>query len=129
MNIEQDLYLYLTTDPGISALAGSRVYPVKLKEGATLPAVTYQRVSTARTYAHAAASGLAHPLFQITAWGKQYEEARALADAIIAALNGYRGGMGQSSALASFLDSEVALYDPDAMAFQVALTVSIWHHE
>lgn len=40
----------VTASPEFSAIAGSRLYPVLLPEGSTVPAATYQLVSTRPLY-------------------------------------------------------------------------------
>ena len=44
MTIEEAVYARTYT--GGSALIGTRCYPQRLPEGVTLPAMTYQRIST-----------------------------------------------------------------------------------
>lgn len=46
MSIEARLYAALTGHAGLSALVGTRVYPIQLPQVPTLPAVTYLRIST-----------------------------------------------------------------------------------
>jgi hypothetical protein len=49
--IEEDIVTALQGHGGLSALIGSRVYPVTLPDKVALPAVVYQRISAVREYA------------------------------------------------------------------------------
>ena len=68
--IEEAVYSRLTATGAVTALVGSgsaaRIYPNKIPQEATLPAVAYQRVSTRRVKAHAAPTGLARVRVQVT---------------------------------------------------------------
>jgi len=93
LSIEAGLVYKLTNTAGITALVSTRVYLETIPQGATLPCITYQRISTPRLTAHdtSGSAGTASPRFQFDAWATTYASARAIADALRAALNGYKG--------------------------------------
>lgn len=85
--IEAALFGHLTTEAGLAGLVGSRVYPVQLVQGATLPAVTYQRISTRPvTHRGSTAPTFSRPRFQFDCWAGSYDEALALRGALRAAM-------------------------------------------
>ena len=47
--IEEDLYTYLTSDPTVSGYVSTRIYPVKMPQNVTYPAITYQLIGSTRT--------------------------------------------------------------------------------
>ena len=64
--IEEALKGLLVANVGVNAVVAGRVYPVVHPQGASLPAIVYQRISGVRVGQHGAVSGLAHPRFQFT---------------------------------------------------------------
>lgn len=83
MTLEEALQAHLTT-----SLGGPKVYPLQLPAGVTLPAVTYQRVSTAPT-AHRDGPTHGRARFQIDGWGSSFAAAVSLRGAIQTALHGW----------------------------------------
>lgn len=71
--------------------AGERVYPLILPENCTFPALTYQRISTARDNTLDNAADTPHSRFQISCWAETQLEAVALENAVRAALVGFTG--------------------------------------
>jgi len=132
MIIEEALYAYLTNYAELTALVGDRIYPVILPQNTTLPAVTFQRISGIREYSQSGPSGLAHPRFQFSCWAEKYEEAKAVAEQIRLALEGYKGMMGGSDGVrvdAIYVEDDHDIYDPETKEYHVALDAIIWHEE
>ncbi len=76
--------------------------------------------------------GVARPRFQVSSWAKGtggFASARAVGDQVRAALQRYRGTLGGTEILDSFLDDERHLYDGDLQLFQVSMDFLIWHRE
>lgn len=121
--------MYLTAHAGLSALIGDRLYPMRLPEGVTFPAMTYQRISTPRMRSHSGPSGLASPRFQYDCWDVTYAGAGAVARELRLALDGYRGGMGQIETFANFLEDERDDFDPATDQFRVIVDAIVWHRE
>lgn len=95
--LEEGLLAYLSTYSGLTSLISTRVFPMIIPQAATLPCVTYQRVSTPRELSHDSsgiANELAHPRFQFDAWATTLSSAKAINEQIRAALNGRRGVTG-----------------------------------
>lgn len=94
MSFEEGLRSFLLADPAVAALIDTRLRPVVLRKNDELSAATYQLVSGNRVRSLSGPSGRAEPRFQIDGWGRRPSDARTLADAIIARLDGYSGLMG-----------------------------------
>src|SRR5579871_3661640 len=101
--IEAGLRGLLTGDPTVSGLVADRVFPAPAPQGTVYPFVTWQRITGVRDQTLSGPSGMALPTFQIDAWcdsreqlqgGSAYMTARAIADAIRLALDGYDGPVG-----------------------------------
>jgi hypothetical protein len=85
---EETLFSRLQTDPVVSGLVDDRIYPVNQVSDATLPLLTYQRISTTPFPVLNGTTGLLAARIQVSAWGSSYGEAKTLADAVRTALDG-----------------------------------------
>jgi hypothetical protein len=93
--IEEALAYHLTHDTAVVAIAGNRGYPVLIPQDAELPAWAYQLLpGTRRERRHNARPDASRVRIQITCQAPQYSQAKALANAIRASVEAYRGPMG-----------------------------------
>lgn len=84
------MYARLLAAPAVQALLAGRVYPVRLAQGAALPAVAYQQIGRP---ASAAARGCRLPeavRVQVSLFARTYAELDALDAAVRAALDGHQ---------------------------------------
>lgn len=86
--IEEAFFELLTTDPGLSALIGNRLFPVQLPEQVIKPAISYDRISGPRMMSHQGPSGTANPRYQFNCWGDTYAQSKRVADQLRFALDG-----------------------------------------
>lgn len=85
--IEAAIRTHLIGDAGLAALVAARVYPVQLPQRPTLPALTYQRISTVPTQTRGeAAANHERTRFQIDCWAADYDSMLAVRTALGAAL-------------------------------------------
>ena len=124
--VEQSFESYLTGYAGLTALISTRVYPLIIPQGATLPCVTYQRIDTPRTLTHGdsgATGTLARPRIQFSSWAATLSEAMAIAYQLRAALNGKTGSMGTApyniTVRAILVDNEMQDYEPETQLWRV----------
>ena len=73
----------------ISAIC-PQTYPVIVPKGKKAPFVTYTRVSTPRLRDFDGPTGMAMPTFRVDVYALDFDEAKALANRIRIALDGYR---------------------------------------
>lgn len=133
MTIEEALYAELAGYAGLSALVGTRIYPMRLPENATLPGVIYYRMSSGRENDFTGATGLAHPTFRVQVWADDYKEAHTVATQVRKALDGNTSQWGGGSGVwaSGRLMNDVDLLDPDleTPAYGVAMDFEVWHSE
>jgi hypothetical protein len=135
LTIEAGLVYKLTTTAGLTALISTRVYLERIPQGATLPCLTYQRISTPRVLAHdtSGSAGTASPRFQFDAWATTYASAKAITDALRAALSGFKGtitsGADTVVVQAALVDGETSQPDLEAGLARVRSEFVIWHLE
>ena len=92
MSIKVGLRTILINDTAVAAIVAARISPTHLKQSETIPAITYQRVSTGREYLiHEGPIGQVSSRIQYACWAETDTEAEALADAVRLALDGYSG--------------------------------------
>jgi hypothetical protein len=93
------LRAHLVASAVVAGLAGPRIYPSRLPQKPTLPAVVYNVVSPGKLHSHDGGlnSKLARPRIQVDVWAVTYDEAQTLMEAIETALGGYVGPAGTSN--------------------------------
>lgn len=124
--LEEALFSYLTGYAGLSALIGTRLYPVQFPQGVTLPAMTYQQVSSPEVYSHDGYSGLRSPRFQFTCRGSTYLEAKQVAAQLKAALRGYAGLMaGSVNVRGARIENEIDQIEPELGIYDVIVDAVI----
>jgi hypothetical protein len=109
-DVEGAVYDILSDAAGVSALVGTRIYPMFAPQDVALPAIAYQRVSGGREYSHSGDSSLLRPRLQVLCIDDGYAGAKALAAAVTAALSAHSGTHGNVEVQASFLDAEADEY-------------------
>lgn len=94
--------------------AGQNVFPLLLPEGPTLPAVTYQQISSVQLHQMGASAPLYRVRVQVDVWGQTYAQARTLANEVAGQLNRYRGAVGTTQVIDVLAENELETYEMDA---------------
>jgi hypothetical protein len=89
--IERAVRAHLIATAGVQTLVADRVYSFRKPQGAATPYIVFQRISGERLHTLDGPTGRAHPRIQIDAYATTYPAARAIADAVRAALDGFKG--------------------------------------
>ena len=91
-NLHRNVYINTTTNPTLNGLIGDRCYPIRLPNRATLPAVTYAKISDddAEFRAHGEATERTVSRVTFNVWADTPDEATTVAEALVAAWSGYR---------------------------------------
>jgi hypothetical protein len=131
------LYAHLTGHAQTSALVGFRVYPGRLNKAKSdhdpgvpseLPAITYFRVSTPRHLVNAGPIRYQAPRVQLNCFGRTPDEAEAVGDAAIAALQGLKGTMGGVEVLLVENVGDVDDFEQQAEYYRRILDFVIHHN-
>ena len=99
------IYDILKNNSGVSALVGTRIYPLAIPQDATLPAIQYQKISSRGYYTHDGEAAVRSRI-QISAVAETYEAADDIAGAIQSCLSGYRNAAAGVRIFSCFLEGE-----------------------
>ena len=89
--MEEALIAILLANAGVAALVGARVYPGVRPQGASLPAVIFNRISGQPGYTMDGPDGSSESRVQVDAYAGSYGATKALARAARLALSGLSG--------------------------------------
>lgn len=134
MTVESEIVARLEVDGAVTALVGSgddaRIYPVLLPQDPTYPAVTYQRVSGARLHNLAGTAGFAMPRLSINCWSRTYGEAKSLAAAIRASLDGFDGTLATIRATIKIVNEiDLPEQEPKPDVYRILQDYTVNHRE
>ncbi len=113
---------HLAANPAVSALVGTRIYPLALPQNVTYPAIRYQLIDTPRIYTKDGYSGDSRPRLQIDCWALTYLGAKQLAATVRTAMEGY---------LYAICVDEQEGYEQDPLppVYRRILDFQVWHKE
>ena len=90
MSIESDLVTLLENDSGVSALVGTRIYPLMAPQDVTNPYMTYRVINGKGNQCMEGNIYQNDVRFQIDCWSTKYSEVKAIKEAVISALIGFK---------------------------------------
>jgi hypothetical protein len=130
MTFGSGIYAFLSTE-----LGHTRVYPLTLPQGATLPAITYQVVSEIPLNSHSTAQ--LHPTWtadrdgqtrvQLSVYARNYVEAEQVMAELKAAVTGFRGQWGDVEVHSALPDIGLDDYEPETKLWRRIVDVMVWH--
>ena len=132
--VEEAIHTILTSESAITNIVATRVYPVVIPQGGTIPAVTYQRISTPRIWDLDGPDGMATPRMQLNCWGTSYSSASSLSNAVRGVLDNYSGTADSVVIHQVALEDEGDLFEPQigidtARRYGRRMDFIVWHGE
>jgi hypothetical protein len=115
------LYAHLLADPGVKAAGGDRIYQGRVPAGATKPLILIQPPISRVPQRDLGGVAYKRTRIQVTAMAKTQKDAETVANAVIAAVEGFTGMMGGG------LDVILASVDNDRQIAQDGID-EIYHH-
>lgn len=128
-SVEERLFSRLSGHVGLSALVGTRVYPVVAPQSPTYPLVLVQRVSGVREHAMGADPGTSHSRFQVKSVGATYSSAHATSVQVRAALQRWMPTTGTPEVHDVMIDNEIHLYEAEGNGAHHIVQDFMVHHE
>lgn len=128
-DIESGLVAFLGADAGIKALVGTRIYPLRIPEGAAEPALVYHKISGPSEHSKDGDMSLSHPRFQLTCWANKYADAKAVRTAVVTALNGFTNGAAMGGVVVDqvIVENDMDLHDQQSLEFGASIDAILWH--
>jgi hypothetical protein len=115
--IESKMVDVLLAASGVTAIIGTRIFPVVVKQTTAFPSLVYRRLPGGeRTYSLAGSAGWTTVIVAIYAWASDYPTARSLANEVRKALDAYASNTADNIQVASVSDGgdewidELAVY-------------------
>ena len=115
----------LLANGAVAALVGTRIYPLKLRQAATMPAITYSTIAGGDDVTHDGARGLADLTVQVDCWGLTYLQMDGLFNAVLAALLGYSSATVQGI----FLVRRMDMYENESELYRRTADYGVWFKE
>jgi hypothetical protein len=134
MSLKAALYSYLTSQAGLTALVGNRIYPDLAPPNAVRPYIVYGIISSEHVRNMLGASGFCSRRVQFDIYGSSAISCESVFTALAAALEAKRGNIGSGSlaVLSSGIESERDNVVPPTDGSQVGkhrrtVDYLIWH--
>ena len=132
LTIEEGIYYHLANTPAVTAIVGTRIYPLKLPQKPTLPALTYQLITPMSIIAHDGKSGTAQCRYQITGFANTPDAVRDLMEKVRICMDGYKGVIGGANTItvqAMLPEGGYENHDPETNRYMRARDYMIWYNE
>lgn len=126
MRLDEFLFTALTNDGTVAGLVSTRVYPHKLPQSPTLPAVTYRIISQVPTEAN---TELFDARIQLDCWGATYAASAALGVAVPQALRYYRKSAGGNTVLSIYDANKGESYEDEREIWRTIIDMMAMYHE
>ncbi len=124
MTVHSLLSEMLRADTDIQGLVDERVITVKARDTEECPYIVLRQNTPGYDYHLTGRSNPYHPSVEINCYGNNYSSARAVANAVIAAVEGWRGSDGvEHVVLLGDSDTE---FDIDTNLFWIMLVYEVW---
>jgi hypothetical protein len=128
--IIEDIAAFLAADAGVSALIGTRIYPMLLPQNATKPAVVYSQVSGVRVTTHDKAKNFTDQVYQLQCIADDPKSVKNLSEKVRQAMEGFQGTMGATNVQGVFMTAERdAPYQLDSLTYRTDLDFRLYFLE
>ncbi|GIV86629.1 MAG: hypothetical protein KatS3mg054_0658 [Chloroflexus sp.] len=95
--VREAIVALLRNNPSVSALVGTRIYPLVVPPDVAKPAIAYQVISESRGYIMTGQDGITNTRIQLTIVANSVTSADAVGRACHNALSGYSGQVGSTT--------------------------------
>ncbi len=128
-SIEESVVSRMLGYAEVSALVGTRIYPLLTPQDVDMPALAYQKISSPKTQSQSGSSHLAESRFQFTCEADDYPTAKALAKAVCHCWDGFKGTVASIRIDGALVQDDRDSYSEQHAAPVVRVDVLIWHYE
>lgn len=131
MDPSQAIYERLKVDTTLQPLVGDRIYPLRAKQEETTPYVTWRVVASNDHETFEGASDLWERRYEFVSHSRDYDQARAIIEAVKASLQGFQGLMGTcdiDSIQFAGGDGGSDGYDDDEGLYETTIDFTVFYH-
>ena len=114
MSIEGDMRTFILADGDVSAVIGTRMYPVFSQHDPEEPYLVYRRINTERLHSHARSELRPRVQFIITCWADSFDDSIDLCNKVRSRVDGVKGVWGASTVHSSLVRNETDNFEPSA---------------
>jgi hypothetical protein len=129
VTIEAVVFGRLSTYAGLTALVSTRVYPAVAPQNATIPFLTYRRISAIRQSGMGEDIGIVAARFQLDAIASAYTTMRSVMTQARLAMQRWRDGSSSPEVLDTYIQNEIDLYEDETDLHHGVLDVLVHHRE
>ncbi len=126
MDVVKDIAELLRADPSITALIGSRVFPLIVPEDGSLPCIVLSRLALRSEYTLDGPAASGKLVMQVDCIAQEYAEAKQIEHAVRTKLDGFTGQGTTSYIMGIFIDDVQDEAYPETESFVVTVTVEIF---
>lgn len=134
--LEEAIFARLKASTGVTGIVSTRIYPTRLPQNPTYPAVTYQRITGRSDFHQTGLSGMGEGRIQISCWtktaekgGGDYPQAKDLREQVRLALAGFQGTVAGVEIQSSDLTADRDLFEEDLGVHQDQMDFVVRHAE
>lgn len=124
--IEHALFSILSNDAGVTALVGSRIYPIMLPQNATFPCASYSTDEGQEDDTFDGQGTFQQINIEVDAWAKTHAEMLTVGGAIKAALKNYSGTVSGVTIDKIRIESSVCVYEDASEAFRKTWVITVF---
>jgi hypothetical protein len=122
------IFSRLSASEDLSILVGDRIYPVKLPDNCSLPAISFQLVIGTPDEALDGPTGLHSDIYTIDSWSETQPEANAIANVVRQLLHGHSQIIDSTLTIKGIIEwSTNELYDSESETFHLSSSCRIWY--
>lgn len=129
MAVDADLYARSQAHAGLSALIGTRFFPVTAPQGVALPYCVFTQLGDDPTHAMSDDTGLVSARYEIACYAGDYDAARSVGAQVRDAFSRYSGTPSALKIEAIFLEDVDTGFDPEPGRYFQDLTFTVWYQE
>lgn len=123
MFIEEALVSHLKTK------LSAKLYPLKLPQKVTYPAITYQKISGEWSHSMGGDSGYANPYYQFVSYAKTYAEVKQTAKQLRQTMQNLSGVFNGVYIQAVLIENEIEDYEDETLLYSVLQEYMIFYKD
>ena len=108
---ERRIYSRLVATTAVTDLVGTNIKPITQLQGASLPLITWQRITTETINHSTGATTTENARIQINSYAETYDDAKTLGRAVKAALSGWGSSTANPQISMTHIESDADLPD------------------